>query len=574
MGFFNLFNKKKTVENANETPVNNQMNDFAEEEIPEEICDETLELPDLKSEGDFVQEFYFYRKMNSHKFNIFFNEQLVRFVVRDSTAKRMKMPYSNTRYYYIKSYGENYVEYQDNIKLKGYVVEIPRRKPYKKEGVEQEKIIWGKKNVPPRYRTLSKTLCDFEEEYDRYCAKKNAIETEAFRYDSTGVLKNYYGARLSLNWTKMIFDFELYFGIGDNYRFEDKKRYIRFSFETGRFYSLSDFDFYWSDEKFDKNFIPSEIFSFVKQKVLAMRNVWAKKKLSEDIFFTGFDFLKAVVKYPFEPNLFTVADSDSALDFTNGKFLDRNRSDCFNEFCRMINIQSYTSLRKSFSGNPKSLLAYKYLCDSELKDKNIINRFLESKDLVNLIVDSKDKFVRFAKYVVQEKNEIKLLNIFTKQKNYYVEDCLRMLNQYWEKVPDELKKDIMDDGFTRYNHDLLSKIYYTQDRENVRFNYRLSQKRFQMKIDGFVFKLPEDVETLTKIGGQLHNCVASYATKIENNSCTIVYAEKEGEPKICIEIRNNSVVQARGSHNELPSGESKKVFGKWAAKNKLDLVSV
>ncbi len=574
MGFYNFFNKKKTCKNVNKTPVNETLNDFVEEEITEEICDEPSEVPELKSKGDVIQEFYFYRKMNSHKFYIFLNEKLVRFVVRDSTAKRMKMPYSNIRYYYIESYGEDYVEYQDNIKLSGYVVEIPRRKPLEKKVAEEEKIIWGKKNVFPRYRTLSKPLCDFEEDYERRCAKKNAIETEKFRYDSTGVLKNYYGAKLILNWTKMIFDFELCFGIGDNYRFEDKKRCIRFSFEDGRFYTLSDFNIYMHGEKFDDNFIPPEIFSFVKQKVLAMRNAWAKRKLSEDIFFTGFDFLKAVVKYPYEPNLFTVADSDSALDFTNGAFLDRNRSDCYNEFCRMINIQSYSSIRKFFSGNPQSLLAYKYLCDSGLKDKNIINRFLESKDLVSMIVDSKEKFVRFARYVVREKNEIKLFNIFAKQKNYYVEDCLRMLTQYWDKVPDELKKDIMDDGFTRYNHDLLSKIYYTQDRENIRFNYRPSQKRFQMKIDGFIFRLPVDSETLVKLGGQLHNCVASYATRIENNSCTIVYAEKEGEPKICIEIRNNSVVQARGPHNELPSGESKKAFGKWSAKNKLDLVSV
>ena len=68
---------------------------------------------------------------------------------------------------------------------------------------------------------------------------------------------------------------------------------------------------------------------------------------------------------------------------------------------------------------------------------------------------------------------------------------------------------------------------------------------------------------MCEIGTALHNCVASYAEIVEGKECTIVYAEKDGQYKICIKVRGKDVCQERIDRNEAPTGEEKAVLSKW-----------
>ena len=71
-------------------------------------------------------------------------------------------------------------------------------------------------------------------------------------------------------------------------------------------------------------------------------------------------------------------------------------------------------------------------------------------------------------------------------------------------------------------------------------------------IDGYSFRLPKDSYQLCEIGTALHNCVASYGERVAKEECTIVYAQKNGEYKICIEVRGKEIVQERIDRNERP----------------------
>ncbi|MBO5117523.1 MAG: PcfJ domain-containing protein, partial [Treponema sp.] len=98
---------------------------------------------------------------------------------------------------------------------------------------------------------------------------------------------------------------------------------------------------------------------------------------------------------------------------------------------------------------------------------------------------------------------------------------------------------------------------------NIVFKYSNEQKKLEDDIEGFSFRLPKDSYQLCEIGTALHNCVASYAENVQKQECTIVYVQKNGEYKICIEVRGNEIVQERIDRNASPSEEEKAVLEKW-----------
>ena len=46
-----------------------------------------------------------------------------------------------------------------------------------------------------------------------------------------------------------------------------------------------------------------------------------------------------------------------------------------------------------------------------------------------------------------------------------------MFARYFNHLPDELVKDILEDGFTKFNHDALSNISYQVKNKNIVFKY-------------------------------------------------------------------------------------------------------
>ena len=148
-------------------------------------------------------------------------------------------------------------------------------------------------------------------------------------------------------------------------------------------------------------------------------------------------------------------------------------------------------------------------------------------------------------------------------------DAMEMFAKYFKYLPEELKKDVFEDGFTKFNHDALSNISYQVKNKNIVFEYSREQEKLEDDIDGFSFRLPKDSYQLCEIGTALHNCVASYAESVEKKECTIVYVQKDGQYKICIEVREKEILQERIDRNASPGTEENSVLEKWHGRHAL-----
>ena len=109
--------------------------------------------------------------------------------------------------------------------------------------------------------------------------------------------------------------------------------------------------------------------------------------------------------------------------------------------------------------------------------------------------------------------------------------------------------------------------------KNITFKYSEEQKKLEDDIDGYSFRLPQTSYQLCEIGTSLHNCVASYTDNVQKKECTIVYATKNDEYKICIEVREKEIFQERIDRNASPDEEEKIILQKWHERHSLTKAS-
>ena len=80
--------------------------------------------------------------------------------------------------------------------------------------------------------------------------------------------------------------------------------------------------------------------------------------------------------------------------------------------------------------------------------------------------------------------------------------------------------------------------------------------------------VPENTNRLVDIGSKMNICVGHlYRDKAVNKDCTIIYAIKNDEYKLCIEVSNINnrfqIIQKSAFNNTVPNGESLKIFEQW-----------
>lgn len=153
--------------------------------------------------------------------------------------------------------------------------------------------------------------------------------------------------------------------------------------------------------------------------------------------------------------------------------------------------------------------------------------------------------------------------------SYDFTDGIKMFCKYFKHIPETLKGDILQDGFSEFNHDALSNIAYQYENKNITFKHSKEEKSLEDEIDGYKFCLPENSYKLSEVGTSLHNCVATYAESVQNKACTIVFVVKDSEYKFCIEVRGNEIYQERADRNSKPSKEEQVVLDKWHERHRL-----
>lgn len=284
-----------------------------------------------------------------------------------------------------------------------------------------------------------------------------------------------------------------------------------------------------------------------------------------------------LTKLPCEPNLYEVLMNKELNDLKFNFKYDRSDTKVLASFLQKAHLKDYRILRKVYAKHPIVLLLCMRLHDSGFRDINLYNRVIESEENREEIrhLDRKS-LVFFSKYSIKKRGQLSTMNTILRKSedvDYFMkDDAFCMFRSYFRHIPEELRKDILEDGFTRFNHDALCKVSYSAENRNITFRYSGEQKKLEDDIDGYSFRLPKTNMQMCEIGTALHNCVASYTESVEGKECTIVYAEKDGEYKICIEVRGKEVCQERIDRNEAPTGEEKAVLSKWHERHDLKIV--
>ena len=142
-------------------------------------------------------------------------------------------------------------------------------------------------------------------------------------------------------------------------------------------------------------------------------------------------------------------------------------------------------------------------------------------------------------------------------------------------ISEAIIKKIRREGFTSYNHDMLMRTYrqaHPEEKdqfENQKIIYSQEEEKLKWEKNGYKFCLPEDTDRLVDIGYKMNICVGHlYRDKAATKKCTIVYAIKEDEYELCIEIQkkdnqNFKLIQKSAFSNHSPKGELLKTFNEW-----------
>lgn len=315
-----------------------------------------------------------------------------------------------------------------------------------------------------------------------------------------------------------------------------------------------------------------------KSQIHGVLNAFAGKNVTLNTILNGEDFLQGIGEYPYEPNMLVIDKFKKAVLDGMPKS-DKTSSDVYNRVCDYLQIKSYPTLRKIFYATPLVLLVYRCLTRIGFGDPNVINLILTDatsfEHALRLLDFAEAQLARFVQFLLGGHREgtvwrmLKKMLGDTSMAFTELKDGIEMFNQYFNYIDDEIKRSVMKDGMTLYNHDILSKFSIDFCNRDIEFLYSKDQLALEDKIDGYQFELPKNSAMLRVLGSKLHNCVASYTKRITGGECIVVFAHVDGELKLCIEVRDNIIWQQRADRNETPVGTDALVLKKWEERHSL-----
>ena len=312
-----------------------------------------------------------------------------------------------------------------------------------------------------------------------------------------------------------------------------------------------------------------ELPELAKEQLHSFVNSYAGKNISFNTCVHGEQLLDGVCSYPYEPNVISIEGCRKSRISLSSE--EKKDSNVYNIVCDKLGIKSYRSLRKSFYTNPLCLVLVSKLKDFSFTDTNIINEILADKASVQFLELPEMHQRFFTQWLIKERGERPAWNILKKAdwKTREYTDALMMFNTYHAMITPDMKESISKEGLTPYHHDILSKMATDCKTRNVVFSYSYEQTRLEDSIDEYDFMLPVDSNELREIGSRLHNCVASYKSRVLRGECIIVFAKKDEQYKLCIEVRGKHIWQQRADRNAAPIGEDLTALLKWEHKHSL-----
>ena len=164
---------------------------------------------------------------------------------------------------------------------------------------------------------------------------------------------------------------------------------------------------------------------------------------------------------PFEPGVWTVV-CNRIFEIRNiGFTYDRKDPDIFEKLCHAMKIPDTEKIREFFNECPKTLLTYLNLRDCGFTDTNLYYRVFENFNFSNFIDGTEMRYLSvFIRCSIKECGEKATIDNLLKETICLNEKSLaiELFVSYFDDISDDLKKNILQEGFNSFNFEALLDI--------------------------------------------------------------------------------------------------------------------
>lgn len=164
---------------------------------------------------------------------------------------------------------------------------------------------------------------------------------------------------------------------------------------------------------------------------------------------------------PFEPGVWSVV-CNRIFEIRNiGFTYDRKDPDIFEKLCHAMKIPDTEKIREFFNEYPKILFTYLNLRDCGFTDTNLYYRVFENFNFSRFIDGTEMECLSvFVKYSIKECGEKATIDNLLKETISLNEKSLavELFARYFDDISDDLKKNILHDGFNSSNFEALLDI--------------------------------------------------------------------------------------------------------------------
>lgn len=336
-------------------------------------------------------------------------------------------------------------------------------------------------------------------------------------------------------------------------------------------------------QNFEDYLIPPHITQFSYEKLFSLVQKFTGLPCDDirDVPQKGdvFDQMLYITMLPFEYRLYPVMLSSSVEQALKGKQLTVSRSDphAFEKFCAEMKIENAETILRSYENDPELFLKAVELALCGFRDIGIYKTALENPEYRRCFHGEIVAF--FSRYSIQKRGERATLNMLkqlleksdkSEAAHIRIRVSLELFCNYFKYIPETLKEEILKDGFNGDNHDALAKISRQHTRRNVTFEYTGRQKELCGNVSGYEFALVKDSDQLREICAALHDSIVLCREDVLDD-ITVVYVQKDGEYKICMEIIcwMEEVVRIRADCNRSLCEEEKNAIEQWMKQHAL-----
>lgn len=175
-------------------------------------------------------------------------------------------------------------------------------------------------------------------------------------------------------------------------------------------------------------------------------------------------------------------------------------------------------------------------------------------------------FGKFCTYVVEES---------INQGYTSIETFIKTLGDYIRMCEDLHVTPTLYSSYLHQTHDIMARNHKIKLKEEQEIIFVERYKDFKpWKNDEYCITYPASSQELQREGDTLNHCVASYIKRVVDGDCLIYFLRTVDAPDkslVTLEIRNKSIVQARGLHNRHIDDNEHHALRQYCQKNGLVL---